>query len=218
MNDKIDSYNEYWKLIQRTAQISYDEVAENAEDNEVELSDQEHIMEAAEDSMESGFSNKYPRTIIFYTQEGFHGRGQDLYLRGREFDGEEPRDMISSLANAAFYNDILSVLEGIVEDRNDLGECVNLIEGPIYSEGVEFEYDYEQSKYIDGEYETVTHTFILRNVGAGCWTIEDPKGLTFENISPKIHVTDSDREIPVRSLKIWLDNICAKRIREIENL
>lgn len=218
MTEEIDTYEKYWKRVQRTALISFNEVAEEAENNDEELHDGEHILDAAEYSMETGLSQKSPRTVINFTQEGFYGRGQDLYLRGQEFNGSDPRVMLYSLAHAAFYNDVRSVLENIVDYRNDLGECVGLIEGPIYDEGVEFEYDYEKSEYIEGDYVIETYTFTLRNVGAGCWTMEDPKGLVFENISPKIYVTEDDVEIPVRSLKILLDNICAKRLREIEDL
>jgi len=114
------------------------------------------------------------------------------------------------IATAALYNDIKDVLHEIFECRESLGEAMKLLDDKIYSEGVEAVYEYEDL------HENV-YEFRLEHIVENEWRMFDPNGDLFKVISPDVHIADSQREIPVKTLNIWLDNICSRWLHELRD-
>ncbi|QIR31268.1 hypothetical protein M1M18_gp032 [Halorubrum virus Serpecor1] len=214
MTNKYDSFESYNNEVQATAKKYYDWGMEGAEEirssafNPNEIPDDVPmwaIVEAAVENHE--LVQYYQRCVIYHCDNGFYNEGGERYYD----DPEDQQDAVSDLAHAGLYNDVLNWVRFIEETREDLGEAINLLEGPIYDGGVRFEYDY----YINlSAKEPVTYT--LESIGQGEWRMYDPDGEPFEVISPRVAVRNADRQIPEYSLKLFLSNICARRERERE--
>lgn len=214
MSDDIESFKDYWQHVQRNALIELEETEEWEEREDAEMGEEERISCAAEYAAENDQLTIYsPRTVIYHTDQGFEGEGHDRFVAHHEFRENDATTMLHGLARAAYFNDVRNVLENVYSFRDDLGECTALIDSTIWSEGVEFEYEYIRNT-MDGD---VAYTFTLEHLGSCEWRMRDPNGLSFEVISPKIRVTQSDSLIEEKSLKVWLDNICARRLRELDD-
>lgn len=206
MSNNYETYEQYWEKVQRTAGIEYDEQKEHGEGG---LEDN-FASEAAKATVEwCSIVNNYPRSIIYHTNHGFEGEGRVLFIDNREFEDNDPSEMLHSLASAAYFNDVKAAIESLLEAREELGDCVNLIDDdvPVYSEGVTFEYEYEK-----GLRDPVIITYYLEHISEGEWRVLDPDGEQFEVISPRMMVDDA--VVPEKTLKLKLDNLCAKRERE----
>lgn len=210
MSNKYETYEQYWSQVQRTATIELEETREHAEDEGIEVEDLPAV--SSEYAVEnSSIVNNYPRSIICHTDQGFEGEGRMRFLENREFEDNAPSQMLHALASAAYFNDVKEAIDRILEARDDLGECVNLIDddAPIYSEGVTFEYEYEKGL---SDPEVLTYTLESVDSLGGEWFMLDPDGEHFETISPRVMVEDA--AVPEQKLKLKLDNLCAKRERE----
>ena len=199
---------EYWEHIQRRARISLEETIEHDESGE----DPRNLtFEAARDALQaSNMLNNYRRTVIYHTREGFYGHGYELYLHHAEFEDNDSMRLLSALASTAYYNDIKKAINNLLDRRESLGECMDLISPhPIWDSGVVLEYEYEKEVT-----DPTTHTFILECLGEGEWKMFNPMDEAFEVISPDVMVGDS--ETPERELDIKLSNICAKEMRNLE--
>jgi hypothetical protein len=205
MNEEYDTFEKYWEKVQRTALIELKETEEYAEEDG--LSEHQIASSAADYAVDcSDLVRNHPRTVIYHCDNGMYDSGYDGYLRGVEFENNDPRDMVRQLACAGFYNDVKTVIDRILEAREDLGTANRLIEGTLWSEGVEAEYEYE-SGLIEPEY----HTYKFEHISEGEWRVFDPNGVAFEVISPRVMVDDAT--VPVQRLKLKLDNLCARRQR-----
>jgi hypothetical protein len=205
MSDTYGTFEEYWEKVQRTALTELEETEEYAE--EAGLSEHQIASSAADYAVDcSDLVRNHPRTVIYHCDNGMYDSGYDLFLRHTEFKNNDPRDMVRQLACVGFYNDVKTVIDRILEDREALGTANRLIDGPIWSKGVEAEYEYE-SGLIEPEY----HTYRFENISEGEWRVYDPNGVVFEVISPRVMVADAT--IPVQKLKLKLDNLCARRQR-----
>lgn len=210
MSDDYESFSDYWKQVQTDAVIELNEAEEWAENNH-QITDNEKVASGAARATEhNNLPMYYPRTIIYHTDQGFTGQGSERYIQHREFKNNDSHEILNALAHAAYYNDVKSVMENIIEWREDLGEATKLIDDTLWSKGVEVEYEFDPT----GRDETFT--FELEHLGAREWRMTDPEGEPFEVISPEVHFENSEQVIPERTLSIWLDNICYRRIREME--
>lgn len=206
MTDEYETYEQYWEKVKRTAAIEFEETAEYYEEEDYRADEIPEV--AAEYAVEnSHFVNNYPRTIIYHTDEGFYGNGHERFVAYREFEDNDSMRMLHALAQAAFFNDVEEAIERLIESRDDLGECLRLIDDELYSEGVTAEYDYEK-----GLSDPEVITYHLEHITEGEWRMFDPDGEQFEVISPRVMVEGST--VPEFKLKLKLDNICAKRERE----
>lgn len=211
MSSDIDSFSDYCKAVQRKALIELEEVEESLERDEIQMNKHEVINKTADESLESCHFLTYEQEeIINYTHNGYYDEGYERYIRDVEIEDNDPLEMQRLLATAALYNDMKDVLQEIFECRESLGEAMKLLDDAIYSEGVEAVYEYEDVQ------ETV-HEFRLEHIVENEWRMFDPNGDVFEVISPDVYIADNERVIPVKSLNIWLDNICARRINELKN-
>ena len=211
MSSDIDSFSDYCKAVQRKALIELEEVEMTLERDEIQMSKHEVIDKVARESVKSCHFLMYEQTeIIHYTHNGFYGEGYERYIQDVEIEDNDPLEMRRLLATAALYNDIKDVLEEIFECRESLGEAMKLLDDKIYSDGVEVVYEYEDL------HENV-YEFRLEHIVENEWRMFDPNGDLFEVISPDVHIADSQREIPVEALNIWLDNICSRRLYELRN-
>ena len=208
MTDKFEDYDDYWEHIQRRARISLEETIEHDESSD---DPRDLTFEAAKYALQaSNVLNNYPRTVIYHTDNGFYGHGYELYLHHANFEDNDSMRLINALASAAYYNDILQAIENLLDRRDSLGECMNLISPhPIWGEGVVLEYEYEE-----GLTNTTTHTFHLQCLGEGEWKMFNPIDEAFEVISPDVMIEDS--ETPERDLDVKLSNICAKEMRNLK--
>lgn len=203
---EINEYADYWGKVQRNARISLDEVSEN---DDRDRSDRELKHEASIYSLQgNNLVENYPRTIIYYSDAGFYSEGYEIYIADVEFENNDSMQMINSLAQAAYYNDIQDAIGYLIERRESLGECMNLIgDHPIWESGVVFEYEYE-----NGIVDPTTHDYLLECIGCGEWKMYNPEHEAFEVISPEVMVEDEDN--PERALEIKLDNICSQELRD----
>jgi hypothetical protein len=210
MSNDIESYRDYWQYVQRSAVIELEETEEYVADWDKDI-ETDHLADcAAEFSADQDRLAIYsPRTIIYHTDNGFDGEGYERYVAHQEF--ESGRSMIFALGRAAFYNDVREAMEGIIEARNDLGDAMTLLNESIFSEGIICHYTYVR----DTPQETYEYEFTFRSLGEGEWKMFDHNDEAFEVISPDVHFEQSDDESREKNLKLWLDNICAKRLREV---
>jgi hypothetical protein len=215
MSNKYDTFESYIREVQATAKKYYDWGQEGAEEisssafNPDDFPDEIPLWAIAEAAVENHkLVQYYQRCVIYHSEEGFYGEGGERYYN----NPEDQHEAVNQLALAAFYNDIITKLRFIEETREGLGEAINLIEGPIYGRGVKFDYDY----YIRlSSKEPVTYT--LECLRGDEWRMYDPDGEPFEVISPHVAVDERDRPIPEYTLKLYLDNVCARRERERNN-
>jgi hypothetical protein len=203
---------EYWHSVMYDAE-------ENLEKNE-EVTERAGAHEAAEYAVESErFVDFYPRATIYHCRNGMGGDGYERFVNNSQ--PEDERDMLRALAAAAYYNDVYDVAERIIEAEQNLGEAVNLIDGNIWDEGFQALFKYEK-----GLQDPEVRPYMLRHLGGGEWAMSDPNHKQFEVISPDVHVDgpftrdgayNFDYSPAVLQLETWLNNICAKRERELEN-
>lgn len=209
MSDEIETFEDYWSKVHRAGRISLDETIEYAEDDGVESGNL--VQEAASHAVEGSWVNYHFLSVIYHCDNGFYGSGHARFVNNREFEGNDSREMLLALAHAGFFNDVEAAIRRILEDREALGECMNLIgEHPIWDSGVTFEYDYER-----GLSDPEVHTYTLKCLGENEWQMFNPEGDSFEVISPSAMVGDTDN--PERVFKLKLDNICAREFRERAN-
>jgi hypothetical protein len=214
MSNKYDSFEAYIREVQATAKRYYDYSREGGDEirtsayNPDEIPEDVPLWAIAEAAVENhDLIQYYQRCVIYHAEEGFYNEGGERYYN----DPDDQQEAVQQLALAGFYNDVITKLRFIEETRDDLGEAINLLEGPIYGKGVRFEYDY----YIHlSSKEPVTYT--LECLRGDEWRVYDPDGEPFEVISPRVAVRNADREIPEYSLKLFLDNVCARRERDRE--
>ncbi|UBF20305.1 hypothetical protein M1M41_gp026 [Halorubrum sodomense tailed virus 4] len=214
MSNKYDTFESYIREVQTTAKRYYDYAREGGDEircsafDPDELPDDVPLWAIAEAAVENHeLIQYYQRCVIYHAEEGFYNEGGERFYH----DPEDQQESVQQLALAGFYNDIITKLRFIEETREDLGEAIQLLEGPLHSRGVRYEYDY----YIRlSSKDPVTYT--LEALGQGEWRMYDPDGEPFEVISPRVAVENADRPIPEYSLKLFLDNICARRERERE--
>jgi len=214
MSNKYDSFEAYIREVQATAKRYYDYSREGGDEirtsayNPDEIPEDVPLWAIAEAAVENhDLIQYYQRCVIYHAEEGFYNEGGERYYN----DPEDQQESVHQLALAGFYNDIITKLRFIEEIRDGLGEAINLLEGPLHSRGVQYEYDYHINL---SSKEPVTYT--LEALGQGEWRMYDPDDEPFEVISPRVAVKNADREIPEYSLKLFLDNICARRERERE--
>ncbi|AGM11070.1 hypothetical protein HRTV5_100 [Halorubrum tailed phage 5] len=214
MTNKYDTFESYIREVQATAKRYYDYALEGAEEIRTpaycpnELPEEIPLWAVAEAAVQNHeLIQYYQRCVIYHAEEGFYNEGGERFYN----DPEDQSESVQQLAYAGLYNDIITKLRFIEEAREDLGEAINLLEGPLHSKGVRYEYDY----YVHlSSKEPVTYT--LEALGQGEWRMYDPDGEPFEVISPRVAVENADRPIPEYSLKLFLSNICARRERERE--
>jgi len=208
MSNDINSHSDYWKTVERSVINEIEELDEEYDDHQIKRKVPDRLIDSSSLMIYS------PRTVIYYTREGFYGRGHDLYIMGNTFEDNDSNQMIHALALAAFYNDVHAVLEELFEYQRDLGEATNLLANVTWSEGVEFEYEFKRELLE----ETLTYQFTFEHIAQGEWKMYDHHGDMFEVISPEVHVEQKDDEIELRSLKTWLDNICYRRLNDLNEI
>lgn len=208
---EYNSYEEYHNEVQAMAKRYSDWAREGAEEIRTSRFDPEHHEEIPNWAIAHAALNNhkliqyYKRSVVKWCQEGFYNQGGEMYYDSPE-DQEESLLM---LAKAGLFNDLISKIRHIEETREKLGEAIQLIEGPIMEEGVSLEYKYSPSMSSDS---TMTYTFEC--LGEGEWRMYDPDEVGFEVISANVAVESRDQYVPEYGLKLFLDNICAKRERE----
>lgn len=214
------TWKEYWHDTAWTAWTNFNEtkdwVMDESDATDWDFHSDEFGSSVAEQATEGSREyDFYPRAVIFHADNGFHGEGAERFITHHDLD--DPTDMIHHLARAAYFNDLKHFITLIQETRDSLGEAVNLIdEGPLWSDGVEFEYVYEKGLSDPEEF-----TFTFEHYGGGAWGMFDHNGDHFETISPKAFFhnrpdeDDLNWSIPEVAFELWLDNMCAKRLREI---
>ncbi|AAL54939.1 hypothetical protein HfxHF1_120 [Halophage HF1] len=214
MSNKYDTFEAYVKEVQSTAKRYYDFALEGAEEIRTPAFDPPELPDEIPDwaIAEAAIENHellmyYQRCVVYHCDNGFYGEGGDRYYH----DPEDQADALEDLAYAGFYNDIISKIRFIRSLREDLGDAIQLIEGPLHGKGVRYEYDY----YVHLSSEDPL-TYIIESLGQSEWRMYDPDGTPFEVISPRVAVNNADRPIPEYSLKLFLDNICARQERKRE--
>jgi hypothetical protein len=216
MSHEYDTYEKYYREVKAMAKRYYDFAQEGAEeirtpafDPPGEIDEVPHwaIVEAAINNHK--LLQYYKRSVVYHSESGFYGEGGERYYG----DPKDQQEALFQMAQAGLYNDVIKKVRHIEETREDLDEAINLIEGPIYDEGVRFEYEYYQNL---SSKEPQTYTLESVSRLGDEWAVIDPNGNRFEVISPKVAVNQRDQYVPEFALKLFLDNICAKQDRMIE--
>jgi hypothetical protein len=216
MTNEYETFEQYYREVKSLAKRYYDWAEEGAEEIRSEAFNPDEIPENVPEwaIVEAAIEHHkllqyYKRSVVHHCDSGFYGEGGMRYWN----DPEDQDEALFQMAAAGLYNDVLKKVRHIKETREDLGEAINLIEGPMYDDGVRFEYDYYQTLSSKDP-----QTYVLESVSrlGDEWRVYDPNGVSFEVISPKVAVDQRDQYVPEFALKLFLDNICAKRDREIE--
>lgn len=196
MTDDIN-LTEYRDEVESTAQTILDKLEDYPEDYDDEW---EVIHETVD------FHGYVTKNHLFLPVIQFASNDPEEWKTYVKDSEENHWKVLGAMAYTAFRADVYDEIENIREVRDDLGEAISLIEGPIYDGGVTFEYEYEK-----GITDPVIVSYTLESVDAlgNEWRVIDPDGKTFEIISPSVMIEDAT--VPEKRFKVKLDNICAKR-------
>jgi len=217
MTHKYDTYEKYYSEVKAMAKRYYDYAEEGAPEirsrafNPDEIPDEVPQWAIVEAAMENHKLLQYYRSsVVYHCQEGFYGEGGQRFFN----DPKDQSEALSQMARAGLYNDVLKKVRHIEKTREDLGDALKLIEGPMYDKGMMLYYDYHQHLSSDD-----SQTYTLEKVAklGNEWRVVDPDGVSFEVISPDVVVENRDQYIPEYALKLFLDNVCARRDNQMDS-